>query len=108
MSRHLVEKRINSPQGTWDYSGIIGAKVQIKSIPITNLDDFKISCNDKYTVSNVYFQVSFDGKVVTVVELKEFPTRVFTWKDLIVVDIKDKPRSGLIVGTFNDGNCKIV
>ena len=42
MSKHLVEKRINSPQGTWDYSGIIGAKVQIKSIPITNLDDFRI------------------------------------------------------------------
>lgn len=85
----LLERRIQDPEGTWDYKHIIGAKVKVKSTPIDNFSE-EINTTDVYTVKDILFRVSLDGKVVTRVVLAEAPRDILTWKDLIVVDISPK------------------
>lgn len=76
-------KRVKDPSGLWDFKNLIGAKVYIKSIPISNL--IRISQTDVlYTISNIQFRVSVDGKAITIIELEEIPGSFFTWKDLCI------------------------
>lgn len=101
----LGETRKSNPQGTWSYDHIKGAKVKVKSTPIANLDD-TINTTDTYTVEDVYFNVSIDGKVVTLIKLKEAPDDILTWKDVYIVDIRSKIL-GPKVGEVNVGNFKL-
>lgn len=43
-----------------------------------------------YTIKDIIFRVSMDGKTISVVILEENPDIFFTWKDLEVIGIKVK------------------
>ena len=89
MSRFGCNKRIKDPSGNWELSQVLGAKVHIKSMPVSNF-----FCNmqgsDLYTIENIYFRISLDGKTITVIELAEFPNKIFTWRDIEIVELSTK------------------
>lgn len=92
-------KRDIDPAGIWDYKNLIGAKVRIKSMPMSN---FHKGVFGDCTISDIYFRISTDGKTITVIRLKEYPDLFFTWKDLEVLQTVDYPDS--ICGTFKAGS----
>ena len=82
-------RRIVGPFGSWSYKDIIGAQVKVKSMPVSNfLKGF--DADQVYTVKDIIFRVSMDGKTISVVILEENPDIFFTWKDLEVIGIKVK------------------
>lgn len=91
-------KRDIDPAGIWDYKNLIGAKVRVKSMPMSN---FHRGVFGDCTIEDIYFRISIDGKVITVIRLKEHPDLFFTWKDLEVLSVKDYPES--ICGSFKAG-----
>lgn len=106
MFRNSNSKRIKDTAGTWDYDRIVGAKVKVKSIPIVDFN-FDVNTSDVYTVKDVIFKISIDGKVITLVRLVEAPGNVFPWKDLMVVEINDHKCSSPIVGELKPGKVTV-
>lgn len=92
-------KRDIDPAGIWDYKNLIGAKVRVKSMPMSN---FHIGVFGDCTIEDIYFRVSVDGKTITVIRLKEYPDLFFTWKDLEVLKTVNYPES--ICGSFKAGS----
>ena len=88
------------PAGIWDFQNMIGAQVKVKSMPISNFSS-GIMASDIYTIGDIYFRVSLDGKTITVIRLRELPDLFFTWKDLEVV--KTMSYSLAITGNFKVG-----
>ena len=93
-------KRDMDPAGIWDFQNMIGAQVKVKSMPISNFSS-GIMASDIYTIGDIYFRVSLDGKTITVIRLRELPDLFFTWKDLEVV--KTMSYSLAITGNFKVG-----
>ena len=77
-------KRDMDPAGIWDFQNMIGAQVKVKSMPISNFSS-GIMASDTYTIGDIYFRVSLDGKTITIIRLRELPDLFFTWKDLEVI-----------------------
>lgn len=100
---NCLNQRIVGPTGTWDYVQMLGAKVRIKSLPVSNFFGTMCSVADVLTVKDIYFRISLDGKVITVVELVEYPGKIFTWKDLEVVEVSVTAKFRPICGTFKCG-----
>lgn len=92
-------KRDTDPAGIWDYWNFLGAKVKIKSVPISNFSN-KLPVGE-CTIIDVYFRVSLDGKAITVVRLAECPDLFFTLKDIEILRTKNMPQS--ICGEFKCG-----
>ena len=92
-------KRELDPAGIWDYQNMIGAKVRVKSMPISN---FHAGVFGDCTISDIYFRISTDGKAITIIRLSEYPDLFFTWKDLEVLNTVGL--SEAICGTFRAGN----
>ena len=88
------------PAGIWDFQNMIGAQVKVKSMPISNFSS-GIMASDIYTIGDIYFRVSLDGKTITVIRLRELPDLFFTWKDLEVVKTMSYGLS--ITGNFKVG-----
>lgn len=101
--------RFADPSGIWDYNQLVGAKVMIKSVSFNTASyknikfdtkttksysntstQFTISMDKPFTIKDIYFKCSLDGKVITIIELNDCPGCVFTWKDLELVDIPYK------------------
>ena len=92
-------KRDIDPAGIWDYKNLIGAKVRVKSMPISN---FYNGVFGDCTIEDIYFRISIDGKVITVIRLKEHPDLFFTWKDLEVLKVINY--ADPICGNFKAGS----
>ena len=66
--------RIVGPSGIWEYEQLIGAKVKVSSLPVSNF----FGCfsgggsNDLLTIKDIYFRISLDGKTITVIELTQY------------------------------------
>lgn len=103
MSSNCKNMRIVGPSGNWDYYQLIGAKVRISSLPISNFFNCINSTTDLYTIKDIYFRISIDGKTITIIELEEYPDKFFTWKDLEVVEINTSTLNKPICGTFCSG-----
>ena len=84
-------KRIVGPYGTWEYSDLIGSVVKISSMPVSNFRK-GFDASQPCTIKDIYFRISVDGKVITVIELNEHPGMIFTWKDLKIEGILVKPK----------------
>lgn len=101
--------RFADPSGIWDYGQLMGAKVMIKSVSFNTASYknikfdskttrtynstssiFKVSMDKTFTIKDIYFKCSLDGKVITLIELEDCPGCVFTWKDLELIDIPYK------------------
>jgi hypothetical protein len=93
-------KRDMDPAGIWDFQNMIGAQVKVKSMPISNFSS-GIMASDTYTIGDIYFRVSLDGKTITIIRLRELPDLFFTWKDLEV--IKTMSYGLAITGNFKVG-----
>jgi hypothetical protein len=48
-------------------------------------------------------RLSLDGKTITIIELDQYPGKVFTWRDLEVVEIKNRSRYDALCGAFLSG-----
>ncbi len=88
------------PAAIWDFQNMIGAQVKVKSMPISNFSS-GIMASDTYTIGDIYFRVSLDGKTITIIRLRELPDLFFTWKDLEV--IKTMSYGLAITGNFKVG-----
>lgn len=93
-------KRDMDPAGIWDYQNMIGAQAKVKSMPVSNFSS-GIMASDTYTIEDIYFRISLDGKVITIIRLKELPDHFFTWKDLEVIRTKNYAFG--FCGTFKAG-----
>ena len=81
-------KRIIGPSGIWTLEELIGAKVKIGSMPISNFGNtLAIDSEQEFEVENVDFRISLYGKAITVVKLKDLDDFIFTLKDLIFTGI---------------------
>lgn len=89
MSRFGCNRRVKDPSGSWEYSQLLGAKVHVKSLPVSNFF-CNINSSDIMTIENIYFRVSLDGKTITVIELAEMPGKIFTWRDLEIIELSCK------------------
>lgn len=89
MSRFGCNRRVKDPSGSWEYSQLLGAKVRVKSMPVSNFF-CSINASDLLTIDNIYFRVSLDGKTITVIELTEIPGKIFTWRDLEIVELNSR------------------
>ena len=76
----------NFINGTWKYEEIIGAKVRVRSLPVANRFS-GISGSTIYTIEDIIFQVSDDGKTIVIVKLAGTDC-LFTFKDLEVISLK--------------------
>ena len=85
-------KRMVKPHGTWTLEELIGARVKISSMPVTNFAGGGFDTETPCTIKDIYFRVSLDGKTITIIELEEFPGYFFTWKDLEIEAILVKPK----------------
>lgn len=92
-------KRDIDPAGVWDYESMIGAKVRVRSMPLSNFS--KLDYFGECTISDIYFRVSVDGKAITIIRLAEVPDMFFTWKDLEILKTTGLPNS--ICGNFKAG-----
>lgn len=88
------------PAGTWNYEDLIGSGVKVKSMPTSNF--CAIDANETFTIKDIYFRASLDGKMITVVKLEELPGLFFTLRDLELVGIKAKTE--MVVGEFKCGD----
>lgn len=94
--------RIVGPSGIWEYEQLIGAKVKVSSLPVSNF----FGCfsgggsNDLLTIKDIYFRISLDGKTITVIELTEYPGKIFTWKDLEIIELNVISKFKAVCGTF--------
>lgn len=95
-------KRIKDPTGNWGYFSMLGAKVHIKSTPISNFFG-TYCCSDTYVIKDISFQVSLDGKTITVIILDGLEDKFFTWKDLEIVEVGDAQLKNSQCGEFNCG-----
>lgn len=84
--RNCKAKRIVGPYGSWHYEELIGARVKISSMPVSNFSK-GFDCGQICTIKDIVFRISNEGKTITVIILEEFPSFVFTWKDLEVIGI---------------------
>lgn len=86
-------KRMIGPSGIWLPEELIGAKVKVLSVPISNM--VPIDCGKTMHVEKIDFRISLDGKAITVVTLKECPDAIFTLKDLLFVGVvyKEEPET---------------
>ena len=75
-------KRIFNPSGIWKIEDLIGSRVKIHSLPISNF--VALDCNEIFTIDRIEFRVSMDGKAITIIFLKGLPDIEFTFKDLII------------------------
>lgn len=75
-------KRIYNPSGIWKIEDLIGSRVKIHSLPISNF--VALDCNEIFTIDRVEFRISMDGKAITIIFLKGLPDIEFTFKDLII------------------------
>jgi len=69
-----------------DYAKIVGAKVRIKSTTMQNGWDIE-KPSEVYTVSEVGFRVTIDGKCHTILAIKELGNRTFALKDIEFVEL---------------------
>ena len=81
----------NFVNGTWKYEDIIGAKVRVRSLPVANRFS-GISGNTIYTIEELIFQISDDGKTIVIVKLKGTDC-LFTFKDLEVISLRPPQRT---------------
>lgn len=65
-----------SPSGMWNKEDLIGGKVKIKSGPV--------DAEEIYTIENIVFSLSDDGKCVTLIKIKELG-KMFYWDNLIIL-----------------------
>lgn len=103
MNSNCYNARVVGPTGTWEYTQLLNARVRIKSLPVSNFFCNMSSATDLYTINDIYFRVSLDGKVISLIELRELPGKFFTWKDLEIVEINITSVTRPICGTFNCG-----
>ena len=80
-------KRIIGPSGIWKLEDLIGARVTIGSMPISNPGPISIDSESKFEIESIEFRISLDGKAITVVKLKGLEDYIFTLKDLIFTGI---------------------
>jgi hypothetical protein len=95
------KSRFVCPAGIWSYDNLIGAKVRIVSTTIGNFNQFS-AIEDDYTIKDIYFRVSVDGKTITLVELEGLEDQYFTFKDLEILSIVGTPQEK--TGTITIGN----
>lgn len=77
-------KRASCPAGIWELEDLIGAEVNVGSMPISNMG--AIDSTKKYKIEKIEFRISIDGKAITIVKLVGLDNYIFTLKDLIFID----------------------
>lgn len=92
-------RRVKSPNGTWSYESLIGAQVRVRSTAVSNFFGTFLA-SETCTIKDIYFQISLDGKAITIIELAEYPGKFFTWKDLEVIEVGEGQMSNAICGVF--------
>lgn len=95
-------RRVKSPNGTWNYDSLIGGKVRIRSTAVTNFFG-SFMASETCTIKDIYFQISLDGKAITIIEVAEYPGKFFTWKDLEVIEVAEGQMMNATCGLFAAG-----
>lgn len=83
----MIVDRLEGSTGSIELDKLIGAQVKVINLTMQNGLFWKEGVDEIYTVSDIKFRVSIDGKCHTIVYLDEFKDRSFTLKDLKFVKI---------------------
>lgn len=83
------ERRVsrNESSAVVEYENLIGSKVKIKSASMQNGFHWTKDTNQLFTISEIGFRVSIDGKCHTIISLAEITDRTFTLKDIEIVEL---------------------
>lgn len=68
-----------------EVSDVVGSKVRIKSLTMSNAGSWSHKVTDTFTIKDVKFRIQPDGRCHTLLYLEECPDVVFTIKDLVFV-----------------------
>lgn len=87
----MATKRLptNIPSGEVDINKVIGATVRLVSACqsqgwIENVDQ------KTYTIKDILFRVSIDGKTFTIIKLEGLENKTFTWKDIEFISLNNE------------------
>lgn len=87
----MATKRLptNIPSGEVDISKVIGATVRLVSACqaqgwIENVDQ------KTYTIEDILFRISTDGKTFAIIKLKGLDDKTFTWKDIEFISLNNE------------------
>lgn len=83
------ERRISRDESSAvvEYENLIGSKVKIKSATMQNGFYRMKDINQLFTISEIGFRISIDGKCHTIISLAEITDRTFTLKDIEIVEL---------------------
>lgn len=96
--------RIVDPSGNWEYEQLIGAKVRLKSTPVSNFfQNCAFTSEEDHVIKDILFRISIDGKAITIIELNDLPGKFFTWRDLEILELNTLTLYKPICGTFKSG-----
>jgi hypothetical protein len=93
--RNCKAKRLVGPYGSWSREELIGAHVRISSMPVSNFAG-GFDCHQTFTIKDIIFRISTEGKTITVIILDQYPDYSFTWKDS--ADLKVSHRIWIQIG----------
>ena len=82
----MIQRRLE--ENSWEIDNLIGKKVRILRSQAWKGGVRK--CRAFYTVSEVFFRISLDGKVICSVLLEELPDDIFTLKDIALYETNVK------------------
>lgn len=89
------ERRVGRSEesGVIDWDSLIGAKVRISSLTMQNGWMLKNPEKKEYTVGDIGFRITVDGKCRTIITLEEVEDRTFSLKDIEIISLKDEQDS---------------
>lgn len=77
----MIERRLTGEVG--EIGSIIGKKVKL--LRSQGWRGAIKSCEKSYTISDVYFRISLDGKVICCVLVEGLPDNIFTLSDIAII-----------------------
>lgn len=83
MKKRLPE---NIPSGEVSYQELIGAKVKVIS-GCSVQSDLRGIREPSFTIEDIKYRVTVDGKTMTLIKIKELPKNTFTLKDIEIISI---------------------
>lgn len=83
------ERRVGRGEesGIIEWDSLIGAKVRISSLTMQNGWMLKEPERKEYTVKDIGFRVTVDGKCRTIITLNEVEDRTFSLKDIEIIEL---------------------
>lgn len=99
-------------EGTYRYQELLGSKFKLKSVPLSLHGNLQTGCpgnitTETMTLAEVYFKATTDGKVYPMFRMKEVCGRLFSPRDLELIETTKIPKLSAVCGNIVCGNVRV-